>query len=81
VRSVWYSGQDRRAGIWGVTMRRLVLFDIDGTLVNTGRAGADAATMAFAELYRIADGFAGIRMSGKTDRLIYKRRSTITVCR
>jgi len=54
----------------GVTMRRLVLFDIDGTLVNTGRAGADAMTMAFAELYRIADGFAGIRMSGKTDRLI-----------
>jgi phosphoglycolate phosphatase-like HAD superfamily hydrolase len=54
----------------GVTMRRLVLFDIDGTLVNTGRAGADAMTMAFAELYRITDGFAGIRMSGKTDRLI-----------
>jgi phosphoglycolate phosphatase-like HAD superfamily hydrolase len=27
-------------------------------------------TKAFAELYRIADGFAGIRMSGKTDRLI-----------
>jgi phosphoglycolate phosphatase-like HAD superfamily hydrolase len=54
----------------GVTMRRLVLFDIDGTLVNTGRAGADAMSMAFAELYRIADGFAGIRMSGKTDRLI-----------
>jgi phosphoglycolate phosphatase-like HAD superfamily hydrolase len=49
---------------------RLVLFDIDGTLVNTGRAGADAMTRTFAELYRIADGFAGIRMSGKTDRLI-----------
>jgi phosphoglycolate phosphatase-like HAD superfamily hydrolase len=49
---------------------RLVLFDIDGTLVNTGRAGSDAMTRAFAELYRIADGFAGIRMSGKTDRLI-----------
>jgi phosphoglycolate phosphatase-like HAD superfamily hydrolase len=49
---------------------KLVLFDIDGTLVNTGKAGSDAMTKAFAELYRIADGFAGIRMSGKTDPLI-----------
>lgn len=53
----------------GKTMK-LVLFDIDGTLVNTGRAGTDAMTKAFAELYQIADGFAGIRMSGKTDPLI-----------
>ena len=51
-------------------MMRLVLFDIDGTLVNTGGAGSDAMTRTFAELYRIADDFAGIRMSGKTDRLI-----------
>ena len=49
---------------------KLVLFDIDGTLVNTGRAGADAMDIAFAELYRIPDGFAGINMSGKTDPAI-----------
>jgi phosphoglycolate phosphatase-like HAD superfamily hydrolase len=49
---------------------KLILFDIDGTLVNTGRAGADAMTKAFAEMYRISDGFAGIRMSGKTDPII-----------
>lgn len=49
---------------------KLVLFDIDGTLVNTGRAGADAMNIAFAELYRIPDGFAGINMSGKTDPAI-----------
>ena len=57
-------------GYGGDKMMRLVLFDIDGTLVNTGGAGSDAMTRAFAELYRIADGFTGIRMSGKTDRLI-----------
>jgi phosphoglycolate phosphatase-like HAD superfamily hydrolase len=49
---------------------QLVLFDIDGTLVNTGRAGADAMTRAFAEMYGIPEGFAGIRMSGKTDPMI-----------
>ena len=49
---------------------QLVLFDIDGTLVNTDRAGADAMTKAFVEMYRIPDGFAGIRMSGKTDPMI-----------
>ena len=46
---------------------QLVLFDIDGTLVNTGRAGADAMNLAFAELYQIANAFANINMSGKTD--------------
>jgi phosphoglycolate phosphatase-like HAD superfamily hydrolase len=49
---------------------QLVLFDIDGTLVNTDRAGADAMTQAFAEMYGIPEGFAGIRMSGKTDPMI-----------
>jgi phosphoglycolate phosphatase-like HAD superfamily hydrolase len=49
---------------------KLVLFDIDGTLVNAGRAGADAMTKAFAALYRIPNGFANIRMSGKTDPAI-----------
>jgi phosphoglycolate phosphatase len=46
---------------------KLVLFDIDGTLMNTGRAGTDAMNIAFAELYQIPNAFAGIHMSGKTD--------------
>jgi phosphoglycolate phosphatase-like HAD superfamily hydrolase len=49
---------------------QLVLFDIDGTLVNTGGAGTEAMNRAFAELYRIADAFADIHMSGKTDPAI-----------
>jgi phosphoglycolate phosphatase-like HAD superfamily hydrolase len=49
---------------------KLVLFDIDGTLLTSGFAGVDAMRMAFADLHQIADGFAGISMSGKTDRAI-----------
>jgi phosphoglycolate phosphatase len=49
---------------------QLVLFDIDGTLVNTGGAGTEAMNRAFAELYQIADAFADIHMSGKTDPAI-----------
>ena len=49
---------------------QLVLFDIDGTLVSTGKAGTDAMNSVFAELYGIANGFADIHMSGKTDPLI-----------
>jgi phosphoglycolate phosphatase-like HAD superfamily hydrolase len=49
---------------------KLVLFDIDGTLLTSGFAGVDAMHLAFADLYQIADGFAGISMSGKTDRAI-----------
>ncbi|MGQ4807367.1 Phosphoglycolate phosphatase [Candidatus Entotheonellaceae bacterium PAL068K] len=49
---------------------QLVLFDIDGTLLTTGLAGADAMQSAFVELYQVDDGFAGIKMAGQTDPLI-----------
>lgn len=48
----------------------LILFDIDGTLVSTGLAGGDAMGRAFEEIYGVADAFAGIEMSGKTDPAI-----------
>ncbi len=46
---------------------RLVLFDIDGTLVSTGEAGTRALNRAFLELFGLADAFQGISMAGKTD--------------
>ncbi len=49
---------------------KLVLFDIDGTLLTTGFAGSDAMKQAFADLFAIADGLAGIVVSGNTDRSI-----------
>jgi len=45
----------------------LILFDIDGTLVLTGRAGVRAMSRAFADLYGVADGFASVSMAGRTD--------------
>jgi phosphoglycolate phosphatase-like HAD superfamily hydrolase len=47
---------------------RLILFDIDGTLLLTGGAGVAAMTRAFADAFGIADAFAGIPMPGRTDR-------------
>jgi len=46
---------------------RLILFDIDGTLVLTGGAGSRAMTCAFEELFGIADAFRAIPMAGRTD--------------
>jgi phosphoglycolate phosphatase-like HAD superfamily hydrolase len=45
----------------------LVLFDIDGTLILTGRAGARAMTRAFDALWSVPDAFAAIPMGGRTD--------------
>ena len=46
-------------------MSKVVLFDIDGTLVLTGGAGVRAMTLAFEELYAVRDAFNGIPMPGR----------------
>jgi phosphoglycolate phosphatase-like HAD superfamily hydrolase len=46
----------------------IVLFDIDGTLVRTGRAGARAMNRAFEDLFGVPAAFDGIPMAGRTDR-------------
>jgi phosphoglycolate phosphatase-like HAD superfamily hydrolase len=51
-------------------MRKLVLFDIDGTLVLTGGAGLRAMNRACSEVVGHADGLAGIPLAGRTDRMI-----------
>jgi phosphoglycolate phosphatase-like HAD superfamily hydrolase len=51
-------------------MPKLILFDIDGTLVLTGGAGSRGMTRAFADVFGVADAFAGITMPGRTDPLI-----------
>lgn len=48
-------------------MRRLVLFDIDGTLLTSMSAGRRALRQAFAEEYDDLAFFDGIRLDGKTD--------------
>jgi len=51
-------------------LARVVLFDIDNTLLYTGGAGGVAMSQAFEELYGIPDGFSGIEFSGRTDLYI-----------
>ena len=53
-------------------MKKLVLFDIDGTLIHTGGAGTRSMNMAFQKLFSIKDAFQDISMAGKTDRQIMK---------
>lgn len=47
--------------------RRLVLFDIDGTILLSGGAGRRAITAALSEAVGDVDAFSGIRFDGKTD--------------
>jgi phosphoglycolate phosphatase-like HAD superfamily hydrolase len=48
-------------------MIRLVLFDIDGTLVHTGGAGAKAFARAFASEFGVPDGTQRLKFAGRTD--------------
>jgi len=51
-------------------MRKLVLFDIDGTLVLTGGAGIRAMNRACEELVGHPHALEGIPVAGRTDRII-----------
>lgn len=51
---------------------KLILFDIDGTLIDSGEAGTRALNLAFQEVFSIPDAFRGISMAGKTDIQIMK---------
>ena len=48
-------------------MVRLVLFDIDGTLVHTGGAGVKAFAKVFRSEFNAADGFERLKFAGRTD--------------
>ena len=51
-------------------MTRLLLFDIDNTLLYTGGAGVAAMNLAFQEMYGVDDGFRKANFSGRTDLYI-----------
>lgn len=53
-------------------MARVILFDIDGTLVRTGGAGSRAMGRAFTDLFGVAGPFDSISMAGRTDRSIFE---------
>jgi phosphoglycolate phosphatase-like HAD superfamily hydrolase len=49
---------------------RLVLFDIDGTLIRSGRAGLRGMNAAFQDLHGRAGALDGVSLAGRTDRAI-----------
>lgn len=53
-------------------MDKLILFDIDGTLVDTGKAGSRSLDIIFREYFSIENAFEKINMAGKTDVQIIK---------
>ena len=60
-------------------MVRLVLFDIDGTLLHTGGAGRKAFRQAFATAFGVLDATEGMEFAGRTDsglvRELFKRHA------
>jgi phosphoglycolate phosphatase len=51
---------------------RLILFDIDGTLIDSGGAGVRSLNLAMEELFSLYNAFQGVSMAGKTDIQIIK---------
>ncbi len=51
---------------------KLLLFDIDLTLIRTGGAGRKAMNKAFVDIFNVADGMDGVDFAGRTDRAIFK---------
>jgi hypothetical protein len=55
-----------------VPAKRLLLFDIDGTLVNTGGAGVESLKTIVRTRFRTEDDLRDIEIAGKTDRAIIR---------
>jgi phosphoglycolate phosphatase len=51
---------------------RYILFDIDGTLIDSGGAGTRSLDLAFGEIFSVPGAFKNISLAGKTDMQILK---------
>jgi phosphoglycolate phosphatase len=56
---------------------KFLLFDIDGTLIDSGGAGVRALNLAFAEMFSVSDAFSPISVAGKTDLQIIREGLTL----
>jgi phosphoglycolate phosphatase len=50
--------------------KKLILFDIDGTLIVSGGAGARAMTRAFEQTWGLTDALRHVDVAGRTDNII-----------
>jgi len=57
-------------------MLKLLLFDVDGTLILTGGAGIRAMNLAFAELFGVESGLADVEVAGRIDTAILRAALT-----
>jgi phosphoglycolate phosphatase-like HAD superfamily hydrolase len=55
---------------------RFLLFDIDGTLIDSGGAGVRSLNIAFEEKFGLKDAFRNVSMAGKTDLQIIREGVT-----
>lgn len=55
---------------------KMLLFDVDGTLILTGGAGMRAMNRAFATIFGIPDALEGLTLSGMTDKRIFRDACT-----
>ena len=71
---------DRANGniLLGVTKKRLLLFDIDGTLISTGGAGAKSWRCAFEQLFGVPADIETSSEAGMTDPDEWDRRAQDT---
>jgi phosphoglycolate phosphatase-like HAD superfamily hydrolase len=53
--------------------RKLLLWDIDGTILHTGKAGEAALGHAMEELHGISRGLQGLEIAGRTDKWIVEQ--------
>lgn len=53
--------------------RKLLLWDIDGTLLHTGKAGEAALGHAMEKLHGISRGLEGLEIAGRTDKWIVEQ--------
>ena len=53
--------------------RKLLLWDIDGTILHTGKAGEAALGHAMAKLHGILRGLEGLEIAGRTDKWIVEQ--------
>ena len=53
--------------------RKLLLWDIDGTILHTGKAGETALGHAMEKLYGVSKGLQGLEIAGRTDKWIVEQ--------